>query len=166
MSDPSLLNMDQWIKTLLSSWWSILILAVFTLLEFVGKCVPVVDEMIDSVEVFLIPVLSVFSSLGTLGVLDMAAQAVSTAASNQVGGGDVEVLANLTGERRLGAVSDTFVVLIKVVLVIVGMLLALAIHLFKVRFAEHAEVDSLSLCEGLRCDSHFLCLSVFSSTSP
>ena len=124
--------MDEWIKNVIGSWWSILVLSVLTLLEFVGKCIPVVDEMIDSVEVFLVPVLSIFSSLGTLGVLDMAAQAASTVAANQAGG-DGEMLAQLTGERHLGAVSNSAVVVIKVVLVVVGILLALLIHLFKVR---------------------------------
>ena len=26
-----------------------------TILEFVGKCVPVIDQMVDSVEVFVVP---------------------------------------------------------------------------------------------------------------
>jgi len=112
-SDPTLLNMDGWIEALLSSWISIIVLAILTLLEFIGKCVPVVDEIIDSVEVFVVPVLSIFSSLGTMGVLDLAAESVS-------------------GDRRhLGSTSDSLLMFFKVVLVIVGIVLALAIHFFK-----------------------------------
>ena len=29
--------------------------STMTILEFVGKCVPVIDQMVDSVEVFVVP---------------------------------------------------------------------------------------------------------------
>merc|ERR1712023_583405 len=74
-SDPTLLNMDSTMEEILASVPAIGLLGLLTILEFVGKCVPVIDEMIDSVEVFIVPVLSILGSLGTLGLLDLAAEA-------------------------------------------------------------------------------------------
>lgn len=39
----------------MSSWPGLTMWGLLTVLEFVGKCVPVVDQMVDSVEVFVVP---------------------------------------------------------------------------------------------------------------
>merc|ERR1712241_475840 len=53
----------------LASWWSIGILGLLTLGETIGKCIPAIDELIDSAEVFVVPVISVLASLATMGLL-------------------------------------------------------------------------------------------------
>ncbi|CAB9504137.1 expressed unknown protein [Seminavis robusta] len=123
-SDPELLHMDGWIEKVLSSWIAIIILGILTGLEFLGKCIPVLDEAIDSIEVFVVPVLSIFGSLGTLGLLD-AAQAAAA------------------GDRRL-LVADGVLWFVKVVLVLTGIVLALCIHLFKMLI----RLIGLTCCAG------------------
>ena len=39
----------------MSSYAGLTLWSVMTVLEFVGKCVPVIDQMVDSVEVFVVP---------------------------------------------------------------------------------------------------------------
>jgi Domain of unknown function (DUF4126) len=119
ISDPTLLNMDGTIESILTSWYSMGILGVLTLLEFVGKCVPVIDSAIDSVEVFVVPIISVFGSLGTFGLLDMLADATTTTTTTEQGEG-----------RQLSA-GDSVLTGTKVFLCLVGVGLSLAIHLFK-----------------------------------
>lgn len=121
-SDPTLLNMDGYIEKILSSWISIIVLAILTGLEFLGKCIPVVDEIIDSVEIFVVPVISIFASLGTMGILD---------------------LVNEASGRRL-SIADGLLTFLKAVLVVVGICLALAIHLFKMLI----RLIGLTCCAG------------------
>jgi len=69
MYNPELLNMGNTMETALSSWWSIAILGVLTLGEMIGKCIPAIDELIDSAEVFVVPIISILASLATMGLL-------------------------------------------------------------------------------------------------
>lgn len=39
----------------MSSWPGLTMWGIMTVLELVGKCVPVIDQMVDSVEVFVVP---------------------------------------------------------------------------------------------------------------
>ena len=39
----------------MSSYAGLTLWSIMTVLEFVGKCVPVIDQMVDSVEVFVVP---------------------------------------------------------------------------------------------------------------
>ena len=45
--DPDLLAMEGWTEKVLASWWSLAVFGVLTVLEFIGKCVPIIDEIID-----------------------------------------------------------------------------------------------------------------------
>lgn len=145
-SDPTVLNMSGTIETILASWISIFVLGVFTVGDFVGKCVPVIDEAIDSVEVFVVPVLSVLGSLGTLGLLDLVAKGAD---------GDVDVVAIATGiataaansaENDSNSIEGTvfdvegesstnnepdFLMVWKGVVILLGIFLSLSIHIFK-----------------------------------
>lgn len=109
-ADPDALNMEGTIETLLSSWPSLLLTGVLTLLEFVSMCVPVVDEIVDSVMTFVLPVMSTIGSLSTFGLL------------TQSEAGE--------GNRELSAASGALV-FFKIFLVITGIILAFAIHAFK-----------------------------------
>ena len=41
----------------MSSWPSLVFWGISTILELVGKCVPFIDQMMDTVEAFIVPVL-------------------------------------------------------------------------------------------------------------
>mmetsp|Transcript_10061 Transcript_10061/g.22374 ORF Transcript_10061/g.22374 Transcript_10061/m.22374 type:complete len:240 (-) Transcript_10061:182-901(-) len=110
-ADPTLLDMDTISERILASWPSLVVLSIFSIGEFVGKCVPVLDELIDSAEIFVVPFISIIASLSATGLLS----ADST--------DDDE-------HRNLSIASNTLVFL-KTVVVLVGMGLALGIHLMK-----------------------------------
>jgi hypothetical protein len=130
ISNPTLLNMGPTMEAVLASWYSIAVLGILTLIEIIGKCIPVVDEFIDSIEVFIVPIISVLGTLGVAGVLDLIN--VTTDDDELVSGGMME------GERYLQeevdndkTVGDAFLVTWKVVLVVLGIGLSLLIHFFK-----------------------------------
>lgn len=54
---PEYLNLDGAIETIMASWPSLFFWSVMTVLETVGKCVPVIDQVMDSAEAFIVPVL-------------------------------------------------------------------------------------------------------------
>ena len=54
---PEYLNFDKNMEKIMTSWPSICFWTVMTILESVGKCVPVIDQVIDSAETFIVPVL-------------------------------------------------------------------------------------------------------------
>jgi len=135
-SNPTLLYMEGWIEKLLSSWPSIAIFSVLTVLEFVGKCVPCVDAMIDSAMTFVVPILSVFGSLASFGLFTAGQQPV---AADPAGGGipinmtdvlfqdeEVRLLQEPTSDEKSG-----WLIFLQVMLCLVGIGLALLVHLFK-----------------------------------
>lgn len=65
---PDLLPMGGRLEIILASWWSLIVLGLLTVVEIVSKCVPALDEVIDSFEVFLVPILSVVATMATLGI--------------------------------------------------------------------------------------------------
>ena len=171
--DETLLNMNSGMENLLSSVTGLGFLGLLTIGEFIGKCIPIVDEMIDSVEIFIVPALSVLGSLATMGLLEIAwlesdegpnedddLFALLGAVGNMTGtadtdgeGGDGRMLfvstmlrgtaesakrylqdatgtqssEDTTGEQ----IADTALTALKVVVIIIGIVLALCVHLFK-----------------------------------
>jgi len=113
--NPDLLNMDGTMENLLSSWPGLVVLGVASVLEFVGNCVPVLDQIIDSAMAFVVPIMSVMGSLSTFGLFNQLEQAD---ASNE-------------GNRMLGMDGSRVLLFFQVILVICGVMLALSLHLFK-----------------------------------
>lgn len=151
VSDPTLLNMGKTMESILASWYSITILGLLTLMELIAKCVPFLDEMIDSVEVFIVPVLSILGSLGTLGLLDLVAGGENDDDNDTSEQEDGQ-------ERSLSATSgDNFLTFLKISLVVVGIGLSLCIHLFKMII----RVTGLVCCAGL-CQP---CLTILEVTA-
>lgn len=140
--NPDLLNMGPTMEAILASWWSIGILAVLALGEIIGKCIPAIDEAIDSVEVFIVPVISVLASVATLGLLPGADSDLS---GDDLGNGQsvdvMDMLEGLDSGYRLlqdesseideTSFSEGFITFTKICLVAGGILLSLAIHFFK-----------------------------------
>jgi hypothetical protein len=67
-SNPDLLAMGESMENLIASWPGLIFLGIMTVLEFVAKCVPVFDEAMDSVMLFIIPFMSVLGTLSTFGL--------------------------------------------------------------------------------------------------
>lgn len=163
MGNPELLNMGETMEMALASWWSIGILGLLTAGETVGKCIPAIDEMIDSAEVFVVPVISVLASLATMGLLPVPGGS-SNADSGQGQTFDVMGLLGVDGDGgdyRLLQEDDTvavtieddsngfgegFITFTQVCLVIFGIGLSLMIHFFKML----VRVSSL-MCSGGCC---------------
>jgi hypothetical protein len=113
--NPDILNMGGPIETLISSWPSLVILLILTILEFVSMCVPVVDQIVDSVMAFVIPLMSTIGSLSTFGLFDSAQEAAE--------GSD-------ESHRLLSAASGALL-FFQIIIVLTGIVLALALHALK-----------------------------------
>ncbi|EJK54572.1 hypothetical protein THAOC_25790 [Thalassiosira oceanica] len=98
--------------------------AAMTIFEYVGKCVPVLDQVVDSIEVFVVPVLSALGSLAAFGSFDHGDGSAGDNGGNNDGGDERR------RGRRLGATSGV-AVFFRVVLVLFGSMLALSMHFFK-----------------------------------
>mmetsp|Transcript_26312 Transcript_26312/g.39853 ORF Transcript_26312/g.39853 Transcript_26312/m.39853 type:complete len:285 (-) Transcript_26312:55-909(-) len=121
--DGTLLNMDGWIEQVVSSWAGLISFGVLACVEFAGKCIPAVDALIDSINVFVVPVMSVLSTLGSIGLLD--------------------AITDATSGRRL-AMGETALLIFKICLVLFGAILALLIHLCKLLL----RLIGLACCAG------------------
>lgn len=134
--DPTLLNMTGNMEALLSSWPALIVLGVMTLLEFLAKCIPVIDEIVDSAMVFLVPVMSAIGSLSTFGVFDSIYQNLEDIDMSNV---EVNYEYDDAGEGRMleegaegeNSVGSSALMFLQVMLVTIGIGMALLIHLFK-----------------------------------
>merc|ERR1719464_812052 len=170
----------------LASWWSIGILGLLTLGETIGKCIPAIDELIDSAEVFVVPVISVLASLATMGLLpsagsnydddagkgqpldvmgllggDVGGDADSDLLYGGGGNGDYRLL---QGDYNTTAIDiddgngfgEGFITFTKVILVIVGIGLSLLIHFFKMLVRVSSLVCSGGCCQPCLTIAEFL----------
>lgn len=138
MVKPELLNMGGAMEALIASWWAIAILAALALAEMIGKCIPAVDEIIDSAEVFVVPAISILATMATMGLLP-----VPDGYQDDAGQGQAINIAGVfagdgDGYRNLEEVYDSeyyfgggFMTFTKIVLVTLGIGISLSIHLFK-----------------------------------
>lgn len=123
-TNPDLLNMDGTIERMLSSWYGLIILGILSILEFVGKCVPVIDEIIDSALTFVVPIFSILGSLSTFGLFSMVNNGGDADAA---AGDDVTAAMDDQGRRHLSVASGTLV-FFQVIVVAIGIVLALCLH--------------------------------------
>lgn len=143
MVQPEWLNMGPTMELLLASWWSIAVLGTLAVAELVGKCIPAVDEVIDSAEVFVVPVISVLATMATMGLLPVSEGAHEDAGlgqnidviglfdGNDAGVRYLEEVVPVDPDAASDAFGEGFLTFTKVVLVIAGVGLSLAIHFFK-----------------------------------
>ena len=72
--DPEVLNMEHiWdgkLERLLAGDAGLTVLGAATVVEFVSMCIPVVDELVDGMMTFVIPVLSIVASHSTFGLFE------------------------------------------------------------------------------------------------
>jgi len=174
--NPELLNMGSTMEIVLASWWSIGILGVLTLVETIGKCIPAIDELIDSAEVFIVPVISVLASLATMGLLPVPGGSDADAGQGQsidvlgllgggsdgLDGGDFRLLQGDNGSNSSTTIvfdditidddgsnsfGEGFMTFTKVVLVVTGIGISLLIHFFKMIVRVSSTVCSGGCCQ-------------------
>jgi hypothetical protein len=117
-TNPTMLQMDGTIEWVLSSWISIVVLGLLTILELVGKCIPVIDEVIDSMMTFVVPIFSILGSLSTFGLFTMAN-------NNTI---DIDTTGDGHQGRRALSVASSGLFCIQFVVLAVGIILALCTH--------------------------------------
>lgn len=140
MVKPELLNMGETMEQLLASWWSVAILGSLAIGEMVGKCIPAVDEVIDSAEVFVVPAISILATLATMGLLPGAegtqsdvGQGQSIDAIGLFDGADGyrNLQEELDQDLATNDFGEGFLTFTKICLVAFGIGLSLAVHFVK-----------------------------------
>ena len=117
--NPDLLNMSGIVETILASWPGIILLGCATIVEFVSMCVPVLDEIVDSIMIFVIPVMSVLGTMSTFGLFTMPDF------------DSIEVNGNSEGGRQLTSATSGALIFFQIVIIFVGIGLALSMHMVK-----------------------------------
>jgi hypothetical protein len=141
ISNPNLLNMGTTVETLLSSWWSVIILGILVLVETIGKCIPAIDSIIDSIEILIVPILSIVASIATLGLFSSSTVPSdgSDEMSDSGSGSSSESINNNFGEG--------FITFTKIMLVLFGIVLSLLIHFFKMLIRVSSLICSAGCCQ-------------------
>ena len=171
MGKPELLNMGETMEVILASWWSIGILGLLTIGEMIGKCIPVIDELIDSAEVFVVPAISILASMATLGLLPVPGGSQSDAGQGQ----SIDVLGIFGSgdgyrslqEEDIGIEIDVvdddsndfgegFITFTKICLVVIGIGLSLLIHFFKMLIRASSLACSGGCCQPCITITEFL----------
>ena len=104
-------------ESIVASWPGLILLGILSALELVSKCVPVIDEVVDSIVVWIVPFMSILGTLSTMGLVSMDAAAGE--------GGDED------GGRRQLSVTSGAILFLQIILIIFGICLALSMHLTK-----------------------------------
>ena len=112
---PDLLAMGETMESIVASWPGLILLGILSVLELVSKCVPVIDEVVDSFMVWIVPFMSILGTLSTMGLVSMDAAAAD---------GDED------GRRQLSVASGA-ILFLQIILIIFGICLALSMHLTK-----------------------------------
>jgi hypothetical protein len=135
-SDPTLLHMDGWVEKVISSWPGITIFGCLTIVEFVGKCVPVVDAAMDSAITFAVPLLSILGSFASFGLFTAPSSSFATA-DDQNGNHTLHAehfyQYDYSSSSRQLSEGETNLILIflQVILCCFGIILAVLVHLCK-----------------------------------
>ena len=144
---PDLLPMGGPLETILANWWSLIVLGLLAALEIFSKCVPALDEIIDSFEVFLVPLLSVVATMATLGIVSP---------NNSLdGSADPDEITTVGGVNEDIQFWTTLRIVATVGLVMTGMVLSLLMHFLKMI----VRVSSL-MCAGGLCQPCITLLEV------
>jgi hypothetical protein len=110
-ANPDLLHMEGNMEAILSSWSSLAVLSVMTVLEFLSMCIPVVDEFVDTIMTFVLPVMSSLGSVSTFGLWKLIDSHTQVDENN----------------RELNVLSNT-IIFFQVIVVLIGIGLAFALH--------------------------------------
>ncbi|KAL7449283.1 hypothetical protein ACHAXS_000196 [Conticribra weissflogii] len=121
---PDQFNMGATMDKIMSSWPSLLLWSALTILEYVGKCVPVIDQIMDGVEAFIVPLLTQKSTLATSSTFG----AYGSNSDNNNSEDNDENERSLSSANSLSSGIKTF---FQIIIIFIGILLALSLHFFK-----------------------------------
>jgi hypothetical protein len=147
------------LQSFISSYGAISFWSIMSILEMVGKCIPVVDEMVDSAEVFIVPVMSILGTLSTFGLYDQGNNFDNnnnrrTRMLNNEGGN----IDNLGSSVTTAAIR-----VVQSLVVILGVGLAISIHFLKMLIRMIGvgwATQALTIVEIVFCVAT-VCISVF-----
>lgn len=141
---PDALSMGDLVEGILSSWWALILLGVLSAAEILAKCIPALDEIVDSVEVFLVPIISILATLSTLGMIPSPFVGTDVDSTTPDTTDGIRFLEEVQNDNN---VRDAFLIATAVVLVIAGMILSLLIHLLKMIIRVSSLMCSAGCCQ-------------------
>mmetsp|Transcript_9837 Transcript_9837/g.14753 ORF Transcript_9837/g.14753 Transcript_9837/m.14753 type:complete len:255 (-) Transcript_9837:287-1051(-) len=137
------------LKSFVSNYEALAFWGIMSILEVVAKCVPVIDEIVDSVEVFIVPVLSILGTFSTFGLYDIDES--SSSSKNSRG---LEEDEGDNDSSSGSGIAQSAVRVVQIMMVAIGVGLALSIHLFKMLVRVLGEgwlTQILTVCEVIFC---------------
>jgi len=125
---PEYLNLDETMSKIMTSWPSLSFWSIMSILESVGKCVPVVDQIMDTAEAFIVPVLSTLGTFSAFGSFDSDSDGSTVSNNNEDDGNNrLRGLSTVSTSSVAHGINTFF----RILLVFFGIILALSIHFFK-----------------------------------
>jgi hypothetical protein len=114
--DANLLNMGETMDAILASIPGLIVTGILSILELLGMCIPVVDEIVDAAMSCVVPFVSIVSTLATWGLYDIN--------TNDEGERKLEEFGGATFLQIFAVVSGIFIALsthfIKMLIRIIG----------------------------------------------
>lgn len=132
------------LQAFVSNYEALAFWGIMTILELVAKCVPVIDEIVDSVEIFIVPILSILGTFSTFGLYDIGESNSKNSRALQ----DEDESSSGSG------IAQSAVLVVQIIMVTFGVGLALSIHLFKMLIRVLGEgwlTQILTVCEVIFC---------------
>ncbi|KAL7536790.1 hypothetical protein ACHAXR_011394 [Thalassiosira sp. AJA248-18] len=152
---PEYLNLDETMEKIMTSWPSLCFWSIMTILESVGKCVPVLDQIMDSAEAFIVPILDMMCTFSAFGSFESNGDGTNNNGTNEQ---------DVTGDgynEQYNNKRDGVNAFLRVILVFFGIILALSIHFFKMLirlFGEGCLTQCITVLEATT-----VCISVLVS---
>ena len=109
------------------------LLGTMSIIELISKCVPVLDEIVDAIMVWIVPFMSILGTQSTMGLVNL------DASGTERDGANVDYV-DEDGRRQLSVASGTLLFL-QIILILFGICLALSMHL-TTRFVRMIGVES------------------------
>eukprot|EP00970_Alexandrium_tamarense_P001111 scaffold114_cov200-Alexandrium_tamarense.AAC.81 len=140
-AEPEKFNMSNTMDKIMSSWPMLTFWSIMTILEYVGKCVPVVDQIVDSAEIFVVPLLSTLGSFSSFGSFETIGEGLYDGNNNNNNDRYLESKQStneMNNRNQLRGLSTTTSsvtsgvrAFFQIIIVFVGVIIALSLHFFK-----------------------------------
>lgn len=114
-ANPALLDMGGTMENLLASGPSLCFLGAMSVVEFVAKCIPALDQVVDTAMLFIVPIMSILAGLSAFG----------TEEDN-----DANMNMEQDANRSLNVAESTSS-FFQVIVIVIGVGLAVSVHMLK-----------------------------------
>lgn len=141
--NPYFLNMKDYLQPVAEHWLTLLTMTGLTFIELIAKCIPCIDELVDSIVLFIIPFVSVASTLCTFGMYSESNESTENISNyereyyyNNID----DNVQNFYNENRYQNLryrqltvdfNVSALVIIQIISIILGIGLSICLHLFK-----------------------------------